>query len=334
MSYRKEEKRIQWKLRRIRAIVFAVVFFIVVAVCIFAAFVPPETWKYYFELPSVSDRKSGELRIHCLDVGQGDSTFIEFPDGKTMLIDGGNGTDESTTAIMRYLNALDVDYIDFVVLTHSDSDHCGGLDTVLTYKDVGTVYYPDVADATVNKEYASFFTALSGSSCKKDFNRRGLNIQSDNTDYAYQCKWIWPYSTSNPGAEPVESNAQSAVLWLTYGDNQALFMGDAPASVEETLCQQVADGWLDLIGVDITSIEWLKVSHHGSADGTTQAFLETINVKTAVISCGKDNVYGHPNAQVYERLTNQAESVYRTDKQGTILATWKSDGKSNIKTEK
>ena len=91
MSYRKEEKAIQWKLRRIRGIVFAVVLFIVIAVCVFSAFVPPETWKYYFYLPNVSVRKDGELRMHYLDVGQGDCTIVELPDGKYMLVDGGNG---------------------------------------------------------------------------------------------------------------------------------------------------------------------------------------------------------------------------------------------------
>ena len=91
MSYAKEKEKIRRKHRKIKYAVVTILMIAVAGVCIFSWFVPPSSWKYYVSLPDVSKRREGELRIHFLDVGQGDCTLLEFPDGQTMLIDGGDG---------------------------------------------------------------------------------------------------------------------------------------------------------------------------------------------------------------------------------------------------
>ena len=330
MSYRKEEKQIQWKLRRIRAIVLAVVFFIVIAIGIFSAFVPPNTWKYYFDNPSVPMGAEGELRMHFIDVGQGDCTLIELPDDKKMLIDGGNGAEANNTKIIRYLNALQIDRLDYVVLTHSDSDHCGGLPTVIDNKEIGAVYYPLEDNAAINSSYASFFQKIAEGTFEKKINRRGLTITSSDDRYPYQITWLWPYGADNPGATPLTGNDKSAIVWLSYGDNQALFMGDASSAIEEKLILHDTMGFLSPFGVDISSIELLKVAHHGSADGTSPAFLTHTQTKNAIISCGKNNVYEHPSAQTMTNLSNAQISVYRTDEDGNVLVSWQPTGSQSV----
>ena len=124
MSYAKEKEKIRRKHRKIKYAVVTILMIAVAGVCIFSWFVPPSSWKYYVSLPDVSKRREGELRIHFLDVGQGDCTLLEFPDGQTMLIDGGDGQERNTAAVLRYLNALKIKRPDFLLLTHSDSDHC------------------------------------------------------------------------------------------------------------------------------------------------------------------------------------------------------------------
>ncbi len=317
MSYRTEEQKIQKRLRRIKIIVFAVVFFIVLFVCIFSAFVPPTTWKYYFHLPKVAKRQEGELRLHFLDVGQGDCTLIELPDGKTVLVDGGDGEEAHTSTLMRYLNALKIEYLDFVVLTHTDSDHCGGLSTVLQYKKVGTVCHPQQENITVNTAYASFYATVGEKGLSTMINSKAVSIVTSDARYPYRLQWLSP-SVEAEG----DGNENSAVLFLHYGEKRALLMGDASTEVEDAL---MTYGQVGLLSgdADIADLDLLKVSHHGSSANSQTSFLQYTKPKTAVISCGKDNQYGHPAVETLERLYEVNATVCRTDEQGTLLFSWK-----------
>ena len=266
MSYRTEENAIKWKIRRIRAIVISVIVVIVVAVCIFCAFVPPHTWPYYFYLPVVSARQEGELRMHFIDVGQGDCTLIELPDGKTMMIDGGNGEKDNSTAIIRYLKALNIGRLDYLVLTHVDSDHCGGLDDVMSYVSVGTIYYPEEPNAAINSEYAQFYEKLSGSSCEKEYNRQGIKLTSSSQSYAYEFVWIWPYGSDNPNADKWVSNEKSAVISLEYVGKKALFVGDAPSKTLQSLYVQAQYGLLPE-GISLKDLDYIKSRITGRRTG-------------------------------------------------------------------
>ncbi len=321
MGYKAKKEKIERKIKIWKRVLLCIVVVIVAALGIFSAFVPPKTWKYYVNLPKVSNRKDGELRIHYLDVGQGDCTLIELPDDKVVMIDGGN--DGSAKAILRYLNALDIKTIDCLLLTHADADHCGGLDTVLKYKSVKQAFIPNV-EANVNKEYAQFRDALSREECPFSYVRRDTLIAS--TEYTLACIYpsgsIWGYESAEN-----DNNHTSAVVWLDYKGVSALFMGDAPVAVEEKLITEDGVDAFSVLKVDLKSTEILKVAHHGSQYATSETLLRYLStLETAVISCGKDNIYGHPADELLGRLFERELGVHRTDTQGNIVITVSPDG--------
>lgn len=321
MSYQAEKQEIEKSKKKGALILLIVALVLIVALCVFAAFVPPDTWTYYVALPQVEVRKEKELKIHFLDVGQGDCTFIQLPDGKTMLIDGGNGGANATKSMLRYLNAYKIEVIDYLVLSHVDADHCGGLARLLELKEVRAAYIPKTAPET-NGEYAAFYQKLMEKGCSWQYSSR--NVRIENAEYGYHFEFLFPYSTGGEYELPEdddEENENSAVIWMDYLGVSALFTGDAPACVEEKLMQDDGLGLFDLSGVDLESTEILKVAHHGSADGTGAEFLKYLNVKTAVISCGKNNAYGHPNFAVLDRLKAAGATAYRTDADGHVCIT-------------
>ena len=344
MSYRDTKEKTARKGRKIKYILLAALVFLVAGLCVFSAFYPASTWKYYVKLPEVAARKEGELKIHFLDVGQGDSTVLEFPDGRSMIIDGGDGTFDNTAAILRYLNALKIKKPDFMLLTHSDSDHCGGLDEVLEVNGAGVVYAPLIENPAIIAEYAAFYAAVTKSDAEAVVSRRYLQISSQIEAYPYTLTFLWPFGGENQGETPYDKvnggdytdadvNDTSAVVWLDYSGTSALFCGDATARVEEALIRDSELGFFVETGVELNSTEILKVSHHGSATGTSESFAAYLNVKTAVISCGKNNLYGHPALSVCETLERTGAEIYRTDRRGNIVVTVFPDGSYRSETQ-
>lgn len=327
MGYKAEKEQRELIRKRAICIIALIVFVILLTLCIISAFAPTATWKYYFRLPNVSKREGTDLRIHYVDVGQGDCTVIELPDGKVMLIDGGDGSGETDRAVMRYLNALDIDVIDYLVVTHADSDHCGALDTVLKYKEVQKAFLPPTA-ASVNAEYARFYKQLNKEGCAIEYTSRAVNLSvaESATPYTLQC--LYPYANDISGelSDKEDNNALSSVFWLDYYGTSALFCGDAPKSVETLLLRDAQLGVLNKQGVALSSTEILKVAHHGSSSSTGEDFLSYLHAKTAVISCGEDNPYNHPSPNCLHALSTLGIQTYRTDAQGSIIATLRADG--------
>ena len=331
MNYATEKKAVDAKMKKLKRISFVVSVVSIIITLIFCAFVPPTTWKYHFHLPKIDARNTDELRMHFLDVGQGDCTLIELPDGKTLLIDGGK--DESaSTAVLRYLNALDVDVIDYLVLTHADADHCGGLTKVVENKQVSRAFLPKDS-APQNNEYAAFYKALTvQKECKVEYSSRAISLNGDG-ERAYTLSFLYPYSYEiEADGKNSERNEQSSVLWLDYQGVSALFTGDAPIETETLLMQDFDLGAMDKHVIKLDETEILKVSHHGSMDATSEAFLDFLNVKTAVISCGADNPYGHPTQEVLNRLNEREIATYRTDLQGSVVITVGASGTYEART--
>lgn len=276
---------------------------------------PVETWKYSFALPKTETRQAGELRVHFLDVGQGDCEIVELPDGKILLIDGG-ANDESATRIMRYLNALKIDTIDYLLITHADSDHCGALQKVVKYKEIKQAFLP-LTDVAENEAYAAVYAEILAKGCAWQYSARSIDLSTDG-DSPYTLRFLYPYTLQTE--TPANNNESSAVVWLDYLGASVLFTGDAPMSTEEKLVRDHRLGLLDE-SIQLSETELLKVAHHGSADSTSLSFLEYLNVKQAVISCGKDNTYGHPTQEVLSTLTLQGVEIYRTDECGNLVWT-------------
>lgn len=325
MSYFTEKLKLESKIKRIKIILAIIVSVLLLALCIFSAFVPARTWKYYVAKPKIEKRTDGEMRLHFLDVGQGDAALIELPDGKIMLIDGGDGSEIATKSLMRYLNALKIKTIDYLLVTHADSDHCGGLDVVLECKKVQNVYIPNLEEIT-NQAYAQFAAALvKEKGCEVEFASRSVILNGDGT-YPYTLSFLYPYSLDVLEGDLGESNDVSAIVWMDYKGVSTLFTGDATSEVESVLMRDDTLGLFQQRGVDLASTEILKVAHHGSKYSTSEKFLKYLHTQTAVISCGNGNIYGHPNAETLERLQNVNADVYRTDKNGNVMITIHQDG--------
>ena len=324
MNYYQKKLAAEKKKKKLGAIVLAVFIFLVLCFSVFSLFVPEESWKYYLGLPKVSERKEGELRIHFLDVGQADATLVEFPDDKTLLIDGGDvdGADK----VLRYLNALKIDRLDYLLLTHTDTDHCGSLAEVVKYKEIGTAILPYLSsDGENNVAFENLGAALSKSKAEIKTAKRYLSFESNNSNYSYKFSILFPYSAESGGNHEYSGNELSTISWLDYQGVNALFCGDTNAKVLEKLQMEDKVGAFLEHGIDLKSIEILKYPHHGGADGATQEILQYFNVKTSIISCGKNNYYGHPNEKTLSLLANNSVDVHRTDWQGDIVLTISSD---------
>jgi len=341
MGYRAEKLKVEKRLKIVKRVVLGILLLCIAGLCIFAAFVPPDSWKYYVDKPDVPERKAGELRVHFIDVGQGDATLIELPDGRNFLIDGGDGSEEATKSLLRYLNALDIEQIDYLLVTHADKDHCGGLDKVLEYFDVFVAYLPPSLPEA-NTEYAEFYAALSDTDCRWQYTSRKIsNITSQDARYPYTLCFLYPYEEDveyitglKNELSQEDENLYCGIVWLDYQGSSVLFTGDAPASVEERLRKVDEKGYWQARGVCLDSTEIIKVSHHGSADATSEEFLKYLHVQTAIISCGKGNEYGHPAPTLLSKLTSVGINYYRTDVDGHTMATLYKNGKyqmQNIK---
>lgn len=251
----------------------------------------------------------GDLVVHFIDVGQGDSILIEMPNGNTMLIDGGSRGEGDT--VTEYLNQLDVSTINVMVATHPHEDHIGGLNDVLSNFDVQQVYDPGVAHTS--QTYENYILEIDAQNIDFNIGRAGQNIEMDpNIDIEIISPEI---------IDEDELNDNSIVIKMTYHDVSFLFTGDAESPPENAMVQNY--------NVDATI---LKVGHHGSSSSTSHTFLNEVSPEVAIISVGADNNYGHPTQTTLNKLESVGAYVYRTDIDGTVIVS--TDGYTyNVNTE-
>lgn len=247
-----------------------------------------------------TDYSKHSFAVHYIDVGQGDAALV-LCDDKTMLIDGGKP--HASSIIYTYLKNLNIDYLDYIVASHADDDHIGGLSAPLAKMKVGNVLAPETEADTRSYESLKNKTAEQGLTITHPKPGESLDFCSSKIEF------YGPITESES-----DRNNGSVVMKIIYGDTSFLFTGDAEREEE----QEILSAGYDL------SATVLKVGHHGSKNSTTYPFLREIMPKYAVISVG-DNNYGHPTEDTLSRLRDADVKVYRTDMQGDIVAT--SDGK-------
>jgi beta-lactamase superfamily II metal-dependent hydrolase len=243
--------------------------------------------------------KASSIKIHYIDVGQGDCELIQIED-KNILIDAGT----SDKKALDYLKSIEIKKIDYAIATHPHEDHIGSMDDVIKAFDIVNFYAPKATTNT--KTFENMVKALKAKDLKMSVPKIGEEITVGNA--------ILTFLAPN-GDRYEDLNNNSIVVKLKYGNNSFIFMGDAEDISEGEILKKQLD-----IKADI-----LKIGHHGSRSSTTQEFLDKVNPKYAVISCEKGNDYGHPHKETLTKLNDKNINVFRTDLNGTIIA--ESDGK-------
>lgn len=247
--------------------------------------------------------KPAVLKVHFMDVGQGDAVFVQLPDGRNMLVDA--GTRGSESAIMDYLKGEGVKKIDFIVGTHPHEDHIGSLDAVIRNFEIGEVIMPE---ATTNTRV--FYNLL------QTIKDRGLTIKKARAGVSIFEEGGLSAKLLAPQKREYESlNNYSAVILLKYQDIAFLLTGDAEAESEKEILSA---------GYNIKA-QVLKIGHHGSNSSTTSKFLQAVSPAYAVISVGAGNDYNHPHPVILDRLAKSGAITLRTDQRGTIV--FETDGK-------
>lgn len=246
---------------------------------------------------------SSGMEVHFIDVGQSDSTLI-ISGGHAMLIDAGDNS--QGTAIQLYLQKQGIDSLDYLVLTHTDADHIGGADVIITKFDVDMVFMGNYEKD--NATYRDVIQAL---------DEKGLSFSTPQAGSVYALGAA-DFTIIAPVGSYSDPNNSSIGLLLENGETRFLFTGDAEETAEADIVEYCAEA-----GVDITA-DVYQAGHHGSSTSSSQALLDAVMPSYAVISCGQDNSYGFPHAEVLNSFRERGIQVFRTDEQGSIIAA--SDG--------
>ncbi len=264
-----------------------------------------------FIFPVITSKRK-HLEINFIDVGQGDSTLIRV-NNKNILIDGGGSSygekfDVGERILFPYLLDRGINKLDYVIVSHFDSDHCQGLNFVMENMKVENAIISSLGQES--SEYNTFISLAQKQNTNLIFVKKGDRIKIGNS--LIQILY--------PGNELITDNAKNnnaIVFKFIWKNISILFTGDIEEKAENMILNLYEDNLEEL------EATILKVAHHGSKTSTTKAFLEAVNPKIALIGVGKDNNFGHPNGDVLERLKSIGCKIYRTDECGEITITCK-----------
>lgn len=283
-------------------------------------------------MPPISTVR-GRLTVHFLDVGQGDSALVVFPRGKTMLVDGGGelrfagrdqirdlAVDEQTSeqnlsnsgfsigeaVVSRFIWSLGRTRVDYVLATHADADHIGGLSDAVRNFDIGQAIVGHAP--TYDPEFNHFANEVHKKRLPLSIVSSGERFEIDGV----AVEVLWPPLARE--APVTSKNNDSIVLRLTYGSMSILLAGDI---------EQAAEAGLVMSGLDLRA-DLLKVPHHGSKTSSTEAFIAAVNPRWAVISVGERSRFGHPHASVVDRYLSHNVRLFQTGRDGMV--TVRTDG--------
>lgn len=241
------------------------------------------------------------LKIHFIDVGEGEATLIQTPAGKNVLVDTGNVI--TGVKVVQYLLANDAYELDYLILTHPHLDHMGGAFFVLQMMEVKNIFDngEDLSDISQSNDMYRWYEQFVRSRNNYSVLQASDSFIVDEVLFDV----LWPF-----GATYLANfNTNSIVVMVKYKEFKSILMADADISVEEGLLEIENDLDVNLI----------KVGHHGANDASSQAFLSKVSPEISVISIDEENIRGYPSSKVLERLEEAGSKIYTTYKDGTII---------------
>lgn len=287
----------------------------------------------------------GELEVAVLDVGHADCAIVTFPNGSTMLIDGGDGSYRSNLKILTELNRRDIDFIDYVVCTSVEEEYCGGLGEILRNKRVGYIFWPYCLNRYISDGFADFVTSASSAlSSYPDWQDRMIISEYSAGVVAGDAffTFLSPSLHTSPESEyshlnsdPSEENisAASAVIWIEYAGTGIVYAGGVSgAKLTEiaetyTLMQELGEEYFTFAGheINFSDCAAYKVASHGSDNARSALFTDLISPEISVISVGENNAEGSPAVATMSDLLAHGE-LFITQYDGDVTLTIKEDG--------
>lgn len=234
--------------------------------------------------------------VHIIDVGQGDSIFIQTLEDKRILIDAGD--EEAEHTVYSYLKRRGVKKIDVLIATHPDTDHIGSMDYIIDKFKISHFYMPDAK--TDSEAFYNLLDSCKEKNLKIEYLTKGDRLKIDSST---------TMEILSPSTITDKNNLNSIVSLLNYKGYEFLFTGDAEKENESEI----------LSSCNLPDIEFLKAGHHGSSSSSTDEFIEKLKPEAVAISCGYNNDYGHPHRSVLDTFRENGAVVYRTDKNGSLV---------------
>ncbi|MCD7728635.1 MAG: MBL fold metallo-hydrolase [Clostridia bacterium] len=278
---------------------------------------------------------SDGMYFHFLDVGHADCAIVEFPDGKVMLIDGGDGTYASTHKILKTLNGLDIDYIDYLVCTSVNEEHCGGLADIIEQKSVGTIYYPYSANVYITDEYYAFYNAAKECGAQMVVSEYGAGDESDGGEYFFvflspvnHGSALSEYTTMNTSPTAENMDNASAVMWIEYAGNGVFYASDVHTDILSSIVKDYNFYNNDGLGsyftlgsheVDFSNCVLYKTANHGSYDSICSELYNLLSPSYSVISVGEQNASDCPSVYVMADLYQYGD-IFITMYTGDVAA--------------
>ncbi|MCK5343032.1 MAG: MBL fold metallo-hydrolase, partial [Candidatus Heimdallarchaeota archaeon] len=259
----------------------------------------------------LSERSDQNLRVTFLSVGQGESTFIEFPNGKNMLIDGGGSYDNTfdigKMVLRPYLLYKDVKEIDYLVLSHPHADHMNGLIHILKEFEIGEVWTTD--EQAIDDNHKSFKDLIR----KKEINKKIIHESSmDLVINGVHIEFLHPPANFEKGrSSGSKINNRSIVMRIKYGEKAFLLTGDLEVEGENEI---IRDG-------DIMRAHVIKAGHHGSLSSSSPNFIQKVSPQYTVFTVGYKNRFHFPRDEVVKRYKEMGTETFRTDLDGAITFT-------------
>lgn len=332
--------------KRITAVIItaAICVILIAAILITNIFVPVRYLSAYFV--NAKKNEEGALRVSYADAGFGDCILIELPDGKTVLIDGGDGAYPNNAHLLKFLNSRGVKNIDYLVCSSVKDEHCGGLAEILKYKKVGYAYIPYCLNTRITAEYHSFVSALNERKISYGYAGVGEGIYSD--EYGYYLTFVSPSNYQSEQSEYVDLNSEpttanidnaSVVTWLEYDGTAFAFTSDIGAQGLKNILERYAasaelgQSFCEIDGhsVRLEDCKIVTAPGHAGKNNTYAPWYDLIKPEQTIISVGK-SFADYPSLQALSDICNYCQPHY-TMYDGDITVTV-SGGEYKITTSK